>query len=323
MQPNLVADIGGTNARFALVEPTDDGRLRFDQIRILNAREYATFEAALQAYLDGLNGIRPRAMCVAIAGPVLGDEVRMTNLSWNFSCGDIAKAFGVDHFLAINDFAAVAAACAKLEPEHLVTIKPGTANPSANRAVFGPGTGLGVANLVHYRGRWLANPSEGGHVNLAPTNAFEADVIKAAMATHGHVSAETIISGPGFVNLYQAICQVRGARPEQLKPADITARALAGGDPLCVETMDTFCALAGSFAGNLALTYGAQGGVYIAGGVLPRFAEYLKASAFAERFRDKGIMSHYVESIPVHLIVHTETAFLGAAATLEQHLAGH
>lgn len=321
MQPYLVADIGGTNARFALVEHTAEGRLRFEQIRILDAKAYPTFQAALSAYLDGIEGPLPHAMCVALAGPVIGDQVRMTNLDWSFSCRDITQTFGVEHFIAINDFAAVAAACARLEPEHLVTVKPGTSNPNANRAVFGPGTGLGVANLVHHRGRWLANPSEGGHVNLAPTNAFEADVIKAAMSLHGHVSAETMISGPGFVHLYQAICQVRGAQPEALKPADVTERALAGSDPLCLETMHTFCALAGSFAGNLALTYGAQGGVFIAGGVLPRFAEFLKTSAFSQRFQEKGIMSHYVEPIPVHLIVHKETAFLGAAAALEQHLA--
>jgi glucokinase len=156
-------------------------------------------------------------------------------------------------------------------------------------------------------------------VNLAPATEFEADVIKAAIAQHGHVSAEVFLSGPGLVNLYRAICAVRGQRSLGVAPAMITTAALEKSDPLMVQTLSTFCSLLGSFAGNLALTYGAKGGIYIAGGILPRISEYLVSSDFNQRFANKGVMSHYVANIPAKLIVHPETAFVGAAAWLEQH----
>ena len=320
MPPYLVADIGGTNARFALVTEPSAGQFHFDHVRILSAGAYPSFDAALRTYFDDIGDLRPTAACIAIAGPVTGDAVRMTNLNWHFSCQEVAERFKLDHFLAINDFAAVAAACSKLDGEHLVCVKPGKGLEGATRAVFGPGTGLGVAGLINNRGRWLPNPSEGGHVNIAPATEFEADVIKAAMTELGHVSAESFISGPGLVRLYRAVCRVRGVRAEELKPFEITEEALASGDNLCFDALTTFCSFAGSFAGNLALTYGAQDGIYIAGGILPRFSDFLINSPFGRRFCDKGIMSHYLQDIPVNLIVHPETAFVGAAAALEQHL---
>lgn len=322
MYPYLVADIGGTNARFALVTDKQNQQFKLEHICILRAGNYPTLSDAIREYLSSIQGVKPKAMCVAIAGPVTEDSVRMTNLSWEFSCSAVAKEFGISDFIAINDFAAVAAACAQITAEHLVTIKSGEGNPTANRAVFGAGTGLGVAGLIYHRGRWLPNPSEGGHVNIAPATAFEAEVVKAAIDQLGHASAESFISGPGLVNLYRAICAVRGTTPREIKPADITEGALHGGDKLYHEVLTTFCSFAGSFAGNLALTYGAKGGIFMAGGVMPRFADFLKASPYAERFAAKGIMSHYVEPIPAYLITHPETAFVGAAATLEQHLQG-
>lgn len=319
MYPYLVADIGGTNARFALVTGKHQQQYQIEQVRVLNAADHPSFASALRAYLTGLD-IKPQAACVAIAGPITGDQVRMTNLNWSFSCQAMAQEFGLEKFLALNDFAAVAAACSQLTAEHLITIKSGEEVPDANKAVFGAGTGLGVAGLANFRGQWIPIPSEGGHVNIAPTNALEADVIKAAMGEHGHVSAEMFLSGPGLVNLYRALGLVRGEQIEALKPSDLTQRAVDNQDALCKETLTLFCALAGAFAGNLALTYGAPGGVYIAGGVMPRFADFLRESPFAERFAQKGVMSHYVQPIPAHLIVHPETAFVGAAAWLEQQL---
>lgn len=318
MYPFIVADIGGTNARFALVTGKDQQKYQLEHIQVLKAAQYPSCAEALQFYLSTLNGIKPRAACLAIAGPVNGDLVRMTNLSWQFSCTEMAQQFGFEQFLAMNDFAAVAAACSQITDDHLITVKPGVAHSDATKAVFGPGTGLGVAGLVNSNGYWIPVPCEGGHVNLAPSTAFEADVIKAAMSKHGHVSAEVFISGPGLVNLYQAICLVRGAAEQALLPADITRGALQEQDELCLETLHTFCSFAGSFAGNLALTYGATGGIYMAGGILPRLSDFLVSSAFAERFQSKGVMSHYVADIPAQLMVHPETAFVGAAAWLEQ-----
>lgn len=321
MYPYIVADIGGTNARFALVTGKTQNNFLIDHIHVLAAGKYPSCAAALHAYLEIIGDIKPLSACLAIAGPVTGDLVRMTNLSWEFSCVAMAKEFGFQHFVAMNDFAAVAAACGDMSDEHLVTIKPGTAEHNATKAVFGPGTGLGVAGLVNHWGQWLPVPCEGGHVNMAPATAFEADVIKAAISQLGHVSAEMFLSGPGLVNLYKAICAVNGQQPEDVTPATITGTALTKGDALATQTLSTFCSLLGSFAGNLALTYGAKGGIYLAGGILPRFSDYLIASDFSQRFANKGVMSHYVANIPVNLIVHPETAFVGAAAWLEQQIA--
>lgn len=321
MFPYVVADIGGTNARFALATQKEAGLYKLEHIHILKGKDYDSFQDALAAYLAKLDGIKPTAMCAAVAGPVVGDQVQMTNLSWGFSCTAVAKQFGFEAFVAMNDFAAVAAGIPLMGSDHLVTLKSGMPQENANKAVFGPGTGLGVAGVIRHNGLWLPNPCEGGHINIAPTSAFEADIIKAAIGHHGHASAETFISGPGLVNLYKAICEVEGSSPTPYEPSDITSKALDGTDPSCVTTLNTFCSFLGSFAGNLALTYGATGGIYLAGGILPRFKDFVINSDFTAKFSHKGPMSSYLESIPAYLVTHNELAFNGAAAWLEQHLA--
>ncbi|MDZ7923195.1 MAG: glucokinase [Marinagarivorans sp.] len=320
MFPYVVADIGGTNARFALVSDKKDGLYVLERVQILKGKDFATFEDALHAYLNTLDNIKPTAMCAAIAGPVIDGVVQMTNLSWKFSCKAVAEEFGFKAFEAINDFAAVAAGVPIMGRDHLITLKEGTPAKGGNKAVFGPGTGLGVAGVINHNGLWLPNPCEGGHVNIAPSSAFEADVIKAAMVHLGHVSAESFISGPGLVNLYNAICEVEGRTPNNYEPSDVTTKAVDGSDATCRTTLETFCSLIGSFAGNLALTYGATGGIYLAGGILPRFSDFIKTSDFATKFAHKGPMSSYVENIPAYLITHPELAFNGAAAWLEQQL---
>ncbi len=320
MYPFIVADIGGTNARFALVTGKNNFQYRIEHIQIFATSEYDTLQLALTSYLDNLPGERPRAACVAIAGPVVGDTIKMTNLDWEFSCQTIAHDFNFEHFVALNDFAAVAAACSQLDKHNLATIKEGQQDIHASRAVFGPGTGLGVAGLIHNQGLWLPVPSEGGHVNIAPSTKFECEVIQAAMTQHQHVSAEVFLSGPGLVNLYRAITLVRGVEAEDLSPSDISEGAVSDQSDILTETLNTFCGFAGSFAGNLALSYGAKGGIYIAGGIFPRFIDFLKASPFVERFQQKGPMSSFVEGIPAYLITHPETAFVGCAAWLEQYM---
>ena len=320
MYPSIVADIGGTNARFALVNGKQNGQFEFSHIHILNAQDYPTINAALHAYMQLLDGVKPRAVSAAIAGPVLGDTVKMTNLNWEFSVKQLTAEFGLDRFVALNDFAAVAAATGDIHSDFVQTIKAGTGDPNGNKAVFGPGTGLGVAGVIRHQGKWLPLPSEGGHVNLAPTNALEADIIKAAMKRHPQVSAEVFISGPGLVHLYKALADVLGVAPSDVSPADITSNALAKSDPVCLQTLEVFCSLIGSFAGNLALTYGATAGVYMAGGILPRFADFLRQSEFSQKFNAKGAQQGYVANIPAYLITHPEIAFAGAAAWLEHQL---
>lgn len=320
MFPYIVADIGGTNARFALATGKSGQQFTIEHVNILSGSEYAQFADALQAYIDSLNGLVPTGACVAIAGPIEGDHVKMTNLPWEFSIKQIQAQFGFRVFDVINDFAAVAIASSRLSSSDLVPIKPGVFDPKGHKAILGAGTGLGVACLAYdaKHAAWLPIPSEGGHVNMAPATAFEAEVIKAGIERFGHASAEIFVSGPGLVNLYHCICDVEGRQPEVLEAKDITARALADEDAISLLTLQTFCAFLGTVAGNLALTYGAKGGAYIAGGIVPRFVEFLKASEFTARFSQKGVMSHYVENLPVHLISHQQTAFLGAAAWFDQ-----
>ena len=318
MFPFIVADIGGTNARFALVTGKKGDQIQIDDQQTLNGSEFPTFADALDAYTGTLKGIKPRAACVAIAGPVDEDQVSMTNLSWHFSLSEMRKRFGFEKFVAMNDFAAQAVAASQLRDTDLVEVKQGVADPLGNKAIFGPGTGLGVAGLAYNHGGWLPIPSEGGHVNIAPATELECDIVKAAIAKWGHVSAEMFISGPGLVNLYTVLASVRGQQAQALEPKDVTEAALNNSDDLCVETLNTFCSLLGTLAGNLALTYGATGGVYMAGGVLPRVADFLGRSAFVDRMSSKGVMSKYLRDIPAYIVVRENAAFLGAAAWLLQ-----
>lgn len=320
MFPCIVADIGGTNARFALATAKSGQKYRFKHIKILAGAEFPTFEAALASYIHSLDGIEVKAACIAIAGPIEGDRVSMTNLAWDFSMREMKEKFAFNTFDVINDFAAVAIATSRLDVNDVTQITSGQANPHANKAILGAGTGLGVAGLAYdaRANSWLPISSEGGHVNIAPTTVFEADLIKVAIKRFGHVSAETFLSGPGLVNLYSCICELRGESPQQLKPKDVTALALARDDEACLLSLQLFCAFFGSFAGNLALSYGGKGGVYIAGGIVPRFVDFLCASDFSRRFHEKGVMSHYLDEVPVSLIHYDQTAFLGAATWLEQ-----
>lgn len=325
MFPFIVADIGGTNARFCLVTGHRQQQFDFAQAKTLSGKDFSSFSSALRAYIDGLDGPPPRAACVAIAGPIGGDQVSMTNLDWRFSQNEIRAQFGFNCFCVINDFAAQAIACSLLDAASLLNVKAGESNSRSNKVVLGPGTGLGVAGLIYNAddaqggpGSWLPVASEGGHVNLAPVTDLEADVIKAGIAEFGHVSAEVFISGPGLLNVYHMLAKVKGQAPEALRPRDITAKAAAGGNELCEQTCQLFFSFLGNVAGNLALTYGAKGGVYIGGGILPKISELLTASRFVQRFESKGIMSRYVSDIPVNVIVHKQPAFVGAAAWLVQ-----
>ena len=321
MFPFIVADIGGTNARFALATAKQGEQFEIEHINILKGENYSSFEEALAAYIDSLNGLTVRAACVAIAAPIDGDQVSMTNLSWSFSQEAVKQRFGFEAFAAINDYTAVAVATSRLDGHDLLNLIPGDRDAIGNKAVLGSGTGLGVGGLAFVRkGQWLAIPSEGGHTTMAPSTPFEAEVIAAALKRFGYVSAETCLSGPGAVNLYQAISDVHGKTPEEYSPRDVTVHAVENTDSLCREALSMFCAMLGSFSSNLALTYGAKGGVYITGGVVPRFVDFLKASEFEQRFRNRGVMSRYVEDIPVDLVTFNETAYLGAAAWLEQKL---
>jgi glucokinase len=309
----LVGDIGGTNARFGLVAP--DGDLLHS--RVLADADYAGIGDAIDAYLEDRGGLpRPRRGAIAIASAITGDEVRMTNHPWTFSISGLQRRLRFQRLEVINDFAAQALALPHLGADDKIAIGGGEAAPEAPIGVLGPGSGLGVSGLVWTGKHWVPLAGEGGHATMPPATDRESAVLEAMRRRLDHVSAERVISGPGLVNLYHALAAVDGVPARQYTAAQITDPKSAHDDPLCAETTEMFCAMLGTVAGNLALTLGAKGGVYIGGGIIPRLGERFAASPFRARFEDKGRFRNYLAAIPTFVVTHKLPAFLGCAAAL-------
>lgn len=315
----LVADIGGTNARFALVD--GPGGAPRDIHRVRCADHPGPVEAA-SAYLAerqaaaGAAWRPPSWAAFAVATPVGQDRIELTNSAWSFSRAASEAALGLDGLLMLNDFEALALSLPGLAPQQL---RAHGALPSARGtlAVLGPGTGLGVGGLLETAHGWRAIAGEGGHATLAAADDFEAEVLRTVRGEFAHVSAERLLSGIGLPTLYRAVARVRGEAAAELTAEDIGTRGASGQDTLCAATLDTFCAMLGGFAGNVALTFGARGGLFIGGGIVPHFADFFFASRFRERFESKGRFRAYLEAIPTALIVEPYAALYGAAAAIE------
>jgi glucokinase len=318
--PWLLADIGGTNARFGWLG--DAG----GDVRHVRSLPVAAFDGPAQAAAAYLDEIRsevpelaaPRRAAFALATPVVGDDVRMTNSHWHFQRGAAQAALGLQGLLLLNDFEALALALPHLQPAQL---RPHGRLPErrGTLAVIGPGTGLGVGAVVETASGWVALPGEGGHATLAASDDFESDLLAWVRRSHAHVSAERLLSGMGLPLLRDAVAAVTGRGVEAPMPVEaIVERGVAGTDALCAQTLDVFCALLGGFAGNVALTLGARGGVYIGGGIVPRLGERFFASAFRERFEAKGRFHAYLSEVPTAVITDTLAALTGAAAALAQ-----
>lgn len=310
----LVGDVGGTNARFAVVE-TDPFRIT-DQLE-LAADDYESFDATLSAYLGYLGMKRPRAAAIGVAGPVTAGRVTFTNRDWHASEEGLHK-LGFERALLINDFAAAAFSVTALRPGELRTIGPqleGIADEPIT--ILGAGTGFGVSCLARFRGASLPIATEGGHVSFAPQNAEQRDVLRILAARFGHVSVERVLSGPGLANLHEALGEMAGKPQTTLHAAEITERA-EEGDPISTAAVDMFCAIFGAVAGDFALGHGARGGVYIAGGIAKKIEPVLVKSAFRAAFENKGRLSYYVKAIPTRLILSEDSAFLGAALALKR-----
>ncbi|MEV4016092.1 glucokinase [Nonomuraea angiospora] len=307
--PWLVADIGGTNARFGLV--TSLGA-RPANVAVLAGSDYETLPEAVAAYLaEHAGGVRPGAACLAVAGPIDGDRYRLTNSAWAGSVRDLDVPYAV----LLNDFEALAVSLPHLEGDDLISL--GGPEPGHGvKAVLGPGTGLGVGGLVPAEHGWTPIPGEGGHVTVPVVDRRELEIVQ-VLQSQGlpHVVAEHVLSGPGLVRLHRALAQVNGVAAPDLTASDIVARL---DDSLCAETVEVFCGMLGSFAGNVALTLGARGGVYLGGGVLPRIVERVRTSSFRPRFAANPDMAHYLEAIGTALIVAPQPALTGAAAWLAQ-----
>ena len=316
-----MADVGGTNARFAL--ETAAGKI--EAVAVLACNDHATLGDALRSYLAEpqvvalCKGVRHAAL--AIANPVNGDQVQMTNHHWQFSIEALRKELGFTTFLVVNDFTALAMALPYLALDQKRQVGGATARPDGAIGLIGAGTGLGVSGLIPANGHWTALKGEGGHVTFSPTDEREIGILRFAWREFGHVSAERLLSGDGLELIYRALADAKGTAASALKAPEITRRALAGECALCAEVVDCFCAMLGTMAANIAVTLGATGGIYIGGGIVPRLSDRFLTSPFRQRFEQKGRFSVYLAQIPVFVITAEFPAFLGVSAILSEKMA--
>jgi len=314
LEQALLGDIGATNARFSLLA---DGALC--PIANFEVARYARFPDVVAAFLNMQpgQGQVTRAL-FAVAGPVEGGRSKLTNCSWIIDGDELRHTFGLAKVLVVNDFAATAYSLPGLTAGDLHAIGGGDSVPGAPMAVLGPGTGLGVACLVPGAKEPVVIAGEGGHATFAAASQREDAVIDYLRRQFGHVSAERVVSGAGLENLYRAIAALAQDEVPSREAAEITKIALDGSCRTAVAALDMFCAFLGSFSGNVALTFGARGGVYIAGGIAPRIVEFMGRSQFRRRFEDKGRLRPYLEAIASNVIVHPAAAFMGLKA-LDDH----
>jgi glucokinase len=308
----LLADIGATNTRFALLTNSE-----ITHTQIFPVADYETGAEAITAYLAQISvDARPTEAAMAVAGPLMGDRIVMSNSPWTFSIADLKQQFGWTTLHIINDFAANALAVPKLTEGDLIKVGGGAPVEHEPVAVLGPGTGLGVGGLVWDAGHWVVLPGEGGNVTLAALDSREAAIIDILRRQYAHVSAEIVLSGPGLVNLYDSLCELAGKPATPSTPEHIT-HVYPGCDPQCREAVAIFCAMLGTFAGDVALTFGARGGVYTMGGIVPKIVEIFRHSAFRERFEFKGRYRHYLSAVPTYVVMHPFPAFLGLRTLFE------
>lgn len=308
----LVGDLGGTNARLALAD-LSHRPATISHMRDYHSQSYKRASDIVRDYLAAQNlSPPPRRAAIAVAGPVAHGTVRFTNLGWTLSETELRDA-GFAQAMLVNDFAAQALAMPHLRPEALHEIGgAGPGDPDKTIAVIGPGTGFGAAALVRVAGKIFAMATEGGHASFAPSDGVEREILRVLSQNLSHVSIERILSGPGLHNLHDALNVIDGIHDPVADPSDITRRALAGEAP-SRRTVMRFCAILGSVAGDFALYYGAQGGIFIAGGIAPAILPALDAREFRRRFEAKGRFESYLRAIPTRIVTHTHTAFLGAA----------
>ena len=315
--PRLVGDIGGTHARFAMVLRPDSAPVA---AAIYRCNDFATLWDALQRYLAEHAPVRPLVGALGVATAVTGDQVCFTNLAWSFSRAELQEQLDVERLLVINDFSALALALPVLTADELQQVGGGTPKSGAPLGLIGPGTGLGVSGLLPTPDGFgqIAISGEGGHVTLSSFDNEAQPVLQWLHDHFGHVSAERVLSGPGLENLYQAICVLNYRRRPALSAQRIAEAALAASDKACVKALSLFCGLLGDVAGNLALTLGARGGIYIGGGIVPRLADWFVRSTFRERFESKGRFSEYLRAIPTYVVQsRISPALIGASRALD------
>jgi len=318
----LVADIGGTNIRLGVVKSNASD---VSNLQVYQCADYAGLADVIKTYLAHYQ-LENRAInaCFAIACPVEDDLITMTNLPWQFSKSEIKKSLKLNQLLMINDYTAIAHAIPLLNADQKIKIGQGQVIENKPISICGPGTGLGVANLIpanidDHKGQWISCGGEGGHVDFAPTDEVEISILRFLLKTYAHVSYEQLLSGLGLEQIYLALANHHQRLVEPLSAKEISTKALKKQCDLCLETLNRFCQILGAFAGNLALTLASFGGVYIAGGIVPRFIEFLKKSDFRKHFEQKGRFNQFNSSIATYVITEEQPGIIGASAYLDQH----
>ena len=320
-EPLLVADIGGTNARFALATIAGDA-VSVGAMHAFRAEDFETIRDAADAFLEAV-AAKPRHACFAVAGPITDAVVEFTNSPWVLDIEKTKRQMKLDRLLAINDFEALATSVKQLAPDDFQEIKAGAGDGAAPILVIGPGTGLGQALIVPSPAGDRIIPTEGGHVAFAPYDEEEIEVLRFIQREHKRVSIERLLSGRGLVNIHRALCQLAGTPRASLQADEITRAALTKEFPIAVKAVEMFCAILGSAAGDAVLSSGARGGVVLGGGIIPKIRETFLESAFVDRFMDKGRMRDYVGAVPIKLITRDGAALVGAAAKLKASLDAH
>jgi len=309
--PILVGDIGGTNARFALLV---DVFAEPKQFPIVQTADFANIDDALQQCILDKSSVQPRSAILALAGPIEGDEVPLTNCPWVVRPRDMIANLGFEDVLLVNDFEAQALATASLDESDREKIGPGIERSAASRAVLGPGTGLGVAGLVHARHTWFPVPGEGGHVDVGPRSERDYQIWPFLEPIEGRISAEQLLCGRGIMNIYHAVSAADGIDTPLETPADVTAKALAQADRAAIETVSLFSTYLGRVAGDMAMIFMAKGGVFLAGGISQKILPALRGPEFRAAFEDKAPHSALLKSIPTYVVTHPVAALAGLAA---------
>jgi len=308
---DLVADIGGTNARFALIEK---GRIHSE--KILLVKDFAQPHHAIHHYLAEIS-CQPRRACIAVACPAHKELVQLTNSPWRFYKSKLQKRIKLEKLVVINDFTALALAVPLLKKEDCVVFGSGKPVVQAPIGVLGPGTGLGMSGLICHEGHWIPLQGEGGHISYAPQTAREWLIVQQLRQELPRISAERILTGIGLQRIYRAICQIDDKAAEPYSAEEIVSVALAGTSESCIETLDIFAAVLGDIAGDLALMLGAFGGIYIGGGIVSKHHGYFSRSCLRQRFENKGRFDSYMREIPTYIIRTEMNALKGAARALD------
>ncbi|MBT3426124.1 MAG: glucokinase [Gammaproteobacteria bacterium] len=315
---NLVADIGGTNARFAVLLTGEANHLCEFHYSVEQQPQFQLLIESLMQQIAGTTGWShpPSKVCFAVACPVDMDPLVITNCPWQFSRHDLQQTLDCDNILIINDFAAMAYGVQAISDADVTQIGIGRAIVNKPIAILGAGTGLGMAALIPGSSRYQVIETEGGHADFAPLNDLQIHINETLKKEYGHVSLERLLSGPGLLNIYKALAGNSSDKQRFQQPRQLVEAALHGRDETALQVLELFSEVMGAAAGNLALTYGARGGVYITGGVIPRFEQLFIASRFRQKFEDKGRFRPYLSNIPTFLVTRDNLGLFGAAMSL-------